>query len=79
MIEFGGVTIDTSQITYVTYEKDGHTYTITKDAKSSPKVEGFGRKGVPITEGKVCKGGQNEPYSDGPRPPAPGGSGRLIE
>ena len=33
------------------------------------------RKGIPITEGRVCKGGQNPPNMSDKRPPAPGGSG----
>lgn len=41
-ISFGGMEIKPSEITSVTFSRDGKTYTISKDDEKSQKVKGFG-------------------------------------
>mgnify|MGYP007071605979 CR=1 FL=1 len=70
-----GMSVKPDEITSVTIRRNGADITLSSAGQTSPKIDGFSRKVAPLTEGRVCKGGQNPPNISTDRPPAPGGSG----
>lgn len=70
-----GISIKKSEIQSVTFERNGATITASAGGPNSPPVKGFSRNVVPLTPGRMSKGGQNPANMITARPPAPGGSG----